>query len=61
MGKISCLFGMIKLLFYKLIYGKKIIFDIRQHIHKGIIVNIKGNSLCQLGKNICSYNNCKYN
>lgn len=60
MGKISCLFGLLKLFIYKLFYGKKFIFNLRQHIHKGIIINIHGNGFCKFEKNICSYNNCKF-
>ena len=60
MGKISCLFALFKLFISKLFYGKKFVFDLNQHIHKGIIINIHGNGFCKFEKNICSYNNCKF-
>lgn len=60
MGKISCLFGLLRLLFYKLFYGRKLKCSLIQHIHKGIIINLKGKCHCVFGKNICTYNNCKF-
>lgn len=60
MGKISCIMGYIKLFMYKLFYMKKLKFNIRQHIHKGIIINLQGRCKFILEKNICSYNNCKF-
>lgn len=60
MGKMSCIIGYIKLFMYKLLYRNRLKFNIRQHIHKGIIINLQGRCKCVLGKNICSYNNCKF-
>ena len=58
-NKMKSLCGFVKIIYYKIIYGKKIYYKSRPHITKSLEVYLCKNSILNVGSNFACRKNCQ--